>query len=135
MGVDYYNCSECNVIFADCGECYFCSKCDDKFCYKCKSKVFIIEASCDGHCMVDTIRIIDSDKCICHDTIKEMREQCVQVVCSNCMSIDVDDYPDEDDSFIKFLLLKANFESIDDAITDFRLTGETGETGETRETE
>lgn len=35
MGVDYYNCHECDAIFPDCGTYYYCASCDEMLCESC----------------------------------------------------------------------------------------------------
>lgn len=35
MGIDYYNCEVCDEIFADCGPCGFCGKCEAYLCGHC----------------------------------------------------------------------------------------------------
>lgn len=41
MGVDYYNCHNCDAVFADCGEYYSCNDaCRHHFCRSCKDCVW-----------------------------------------------------------------------------------------------
>lgn len=40
MGVDYFNCEDCNGIICDCGEYYTCENCYSSFCIDCKDSLF-----------------------------------------------------------------------------------------------
>ena len=46
MGIDYYNCTDCGRIFADCGECTSCESCEAYICGQCMNKYNVTTNMC-----------------------------------------------------------------------------------------
>lgn len=123
MGVDYYTCSECNRIFADCEVYYACLCCGRDLCHKCKRFVFSIPRICDKKCIEGfSSAEYNSDEeldhfneiCTCMPKITEHRKHFLhdhENFCKRCL-IDDKPYGISDRMLLSFLIKKTDFTSI-----------------------
>jgi hypothetical protein len=118
MGVDYYNCYNCNAIYADCGTCYECSWCVSGFCGNCENELVKIPSNWES---VDVHEFIDEGEILTDDFIKKF-SGCKYsfYICNGCFedrcTRKITDY---EDKFIRFLISKTEFTDIRQAIKQY----------------
>lgn len=137
MGVDYYNCTECNQIYADCGDYKTCCWCRDGFCGYCDGVQEVL-LKCNGDCIESTGYTEEegSEKeegCVCADKVKRLRnneychcdtseleeEKPHHLICKKCLYVE-DPYKVDDTELLEFLVEHTEFSSMGEAREECR---------------
>lgn len=122
MGVDFYNCTNCNHIFADSGEYYTCCVCQDYYCVECKNELYDVPKECDGDCLC--LGYEDSEdenedteeECHCHQNLVDLyyEDSCCNGhddghnVCQKCVTRE-DPYKVSYKDMVYFLLKESKY--------------------------
>jgi hypothetical protein len=126
MGIEYYNCTECECVFADCIDYETCCSCGAHFCGDCDGTQKVPYKKCNGDCIENTgwteHENEEENGCKCADAVKRVYEQgcnndydcenqeCHRI-CKKCLHVEDPDAVD-DTELIDFLVAKLNeFES------------------------